>query len=92
MAWLLRLSGCCPYPLAEGLFEFWLPCPAGWQPGRQDIMGSSTHVLPTCVGDPDGVPGSWLWSGPAQPRESIGQVKQEMTDLSCPSNKIIVIF
>lgn len=39
--------------------------PADIHPGRQQMMFQSTWVPVTQVGDPNGVPGSWLSTGPA---------------------------
>lgn len=41
----------------------------------------STRILATHVGDPDGVSGSWLQSGPAKTVAAIWRVKQQREDL-----------
>lgn len=50
-------------------------CCCSVQPGRQQMMSQVPEVPATHMGDLEGVPGSWLWSGLALPVVGIWRVK-----------------
>ena len=74
-----------PGPSSEGCIGSWLLrliqffCSSAWESSND---GPTAWAPPTHVGDQDGVPNSWFWSGPALAAAAIWGGDQQMEELS----------